>query len=371
MSNKVVGVYVKKPYCLRPRWGWSVQSPFRMIGKPSHGMIFVKPSPGSVSSSTAKPNGPKWDVSEAVNQLSWDDLRIIKILSDCGSRAATAKKLGVNVSTVSRRIAQVEKALGVALFDHRKAGYLLTVEGAELRALAERVELDIVSVTRRVSRASQGPLGKLRITTSDSLLLYFLTPIIADFKALNEGITIEVLVGNQTLSLARDESDIAIRATRKPADTLVGRKLANIAWAPYGSIRHEATADPFAEGQEWVSYSGGLCGLKATSYVECRVAPECITYRTDSVAAASAAIAAGLGLGFLPCMLGDITPGLLRVGPVVQALQDELWLLTHQDIRRSWRVKAFMTFCAAAVADQKPLVEGQQPSLASYTETEC
>jgi len=342
-----------------------------MIGKPSHGMIFVKPSPGSVSSSTAKPNGPKWDVSEAVNQLSWDDLRIIKILSDCGSRAATAKRLGVNVSTVSRRIAQVEKALGVALFDHRKAGYLLTVEGAELRALAERVELDIVSVTRRVSRASQGPLGKLRITTSDSLLLYFLTPIIADFKALNEGITIEVLVGNQTLSLARDESDIAIRATRKPADTLVGRKLANIAWAPYGSIRHEAIADPFAEGQEWVSYSGGLCGLKATSYVECRVAPECITYRTDSVAAASAAIAAGLGLGFLPCMLGDITPGLLRVGPVVQALQDELWLLTHQDIRRSWRVKAFMTFCAAAVADLKPLVEGQQPGLASYTETEC
>ncbi|MEZ0198470.1 LysR family transcriptional regulator, partial [Pseudomonas qingdaonensis] len=219
--------------------------------------------------------------------------------------------------------------LGVALFDHRKAGYLLTAEGVELRALAERVELDIVSVTRRVSRAGQGPLGKLRITTSDSLLLYFLTPIIADFKALNEGITIEVLVGNQTLSLARDESDIAVRATKKPTDTLVGRKLANIAWAAYGSVKQAAITDPFAEGQAWVSYSGGLCGLKATSYVECRVPSEHIAYRTDSVAAASAAIAAGLGFGFLPCMLGDITPGLVRAGPVVQELQDELWLLTH------------------------------------------
>ncbi|MBS7600873.1 LysR family transcriptional regulator [Pseudomonas sp. RC2C2] len=307
----------------------------------------------------AAPDGTKWDVGEAVSQLSWDDLRIIKTLSDCGNRSATAKKLGINVSTVSRRVAQVERTLGIALFDHRKSGYLLTAEGAELRALAERVELDIVSVTRRVSRSGQGPLGKLRITTSDSLLLYFFTPIIADFKALNEGITIEVLVGNETLSLARDESDIAIRATRKPAESLVGRKLANIAWAPYCCAKQMTALPLFEEGQAWVSYSAALCGLKATSYVESRVAAEHIAYRTDSVAAASTAIAAGLGFGFLPCMLGDITPGLVRAGPVVPELQDELWLLTHQDIRKSWRVKAFMTFCAAAVASQKPLVEGQ------------
>ena len=321
----------------------------------------MKSLPEGAPSSLAASAGAKWDLSSAVNQLSWDDLRIIKTLSQCGNRNDTAKKLGINVSTVSRRVAQVEKTLGVALFDHRRSGYMLTAEGEELRALGERVELDIVSVARRVSRAGEGPLGKLRITTSDSLLLYFLTPIIADFKALNEGIAIEVLVGNQTLSLARDESDIAVRATRKPAESLVGRKLATIAWAPYGSAKGEPASEPFGEEHAWVSYSGGLCGLRATSYVESRVAPHCIAYRTDSVAAASVAIAAGLGFGFLPCMLGDMTPGLVRVGPVVPELQDELWLLTHQDIRRSWRVKAFMTFCAAAVAELKPLVEGQRP----------
>lgn len=303
--------------------------------------------------------GSKGSLSDAVSRLSWDDLRIVKTLSDCGNRADTAKKLGINVSTVSRRVAQVEKTLGVTLFDHRRSGYMLTAEGAELRALAERVELDIVSVARRVSRTDQGPLGKLRITTSDSLLLYFLTPIIADFKAQNEGITIEVLVGNQTLSLARDESDIAIRATRNPSESLVGRKLANIAWAAYGNAKIAPAAQPFAEGQAWVSYSTALGGLKATTYVDNRVEPDCISYRTDSVAAASVAIAAGLGFGFLPCMLGDITPGLVRVGPVVPELQDELWLLTHQDIRKSSRVKAFMRFCTAAVAERKPLVEGQ------------
>jgi len=319
----------------------------------------LKSSPETAPSGLAVQGSVKWDLSDALNQLSWDDLRIIKTLSECGNRSDTAKKLGINVSTVSRRVAQVEKTLGVALFDHRRSGYMLTAEGAELRALGERVELDIVSVARRVSRAGQGPHGKLRITTSDSLLLYFLTPIIADFKALNEGITIEVLVGNQTLSLARDESDIAVRATTKPAESLVGRKLAIIAWAPYGSRKNEATPKLFTEGQQWVSYSAALCGLKATNYVECRIDPGCISYRTDSVAAASVAIEAGLGFGFLPCMLGDITPGLVRVGPVVTELQDELWLLTHQDIRKSWRVKAFMTFCAAAVAERKPLIEGR------------
>ncbi|RAU47920.1 MULTISPECIES: LysR family transcriptional regulator [unclassified Pseudomonas] len=312
-----------------------------------------------MSSGQGTHGNAKWDLSEAVNQLSWDDLRIIKTLSECGNRAVTAKRLGINVSTVSRRVTQLEKTLGIALFDHRRSGYMLTTEGAELRALAERVELDIVSVARRISRAGHGLLGKLRITTSDSLLLYFLTPIIADFKAVNEGITIEVLVGNQTLSLARDESDIAVRATKKPSESLVGRKLATIAWAPYGNARSAPGSATFAEGQSWVSYSGGLRDLKATTYLDGRVDAHCISYRTDSVAAASAAIAAGLGFGFLPCMLGDMTPGLRRVGPVVPDLNDELWLLTHQDIRKSWRVKAFMTFCAAAVANQRPLIEGQ------------
>ncbi|SPD64428.1 LysR family transcriptional regulator [Cupriavidus taiwanensis] len=301
---------------------------------------------------------------DAAQRLSWDDLRIIKTLSESGSRAIAASKLGINVSTVSRRVAQAEAALGVTLFDRRRAGYRLTAEGLELRALCERVELDVVSVARRVSRGLHGPLGTLRITTSDSLLLYFLTPIIADFKTRNAAVAVEVLVGNGALNLARDESDIAFRATRRPSESLVGRKLATIAWAPYGCATQFGRNVPAADGlydRAWVSYAGQLSALKASQYVERRVASANISYRSDSVAAVSAAIAAGLGLGFLPCMLGDIMPGLVRVGPVVPELRDELWLLTHPDIRRSRRVQAFMSFCAAAVAERKALIEGREP----------
>ncbi len=309
------------------------------------------------------------DPAAIARRLSWDDIRIISTLSECGGRAAAAARLGINVSTVSRRLAGLEQALGVTLFDRRHAGYVLTAEGSALRALGERMELDVVSVARQLSPVSQAPLGTLRITTSDSLLLYFLTPILADFKVRHAAIDVEVLVGNHRLNLARDESDIALRATCSPRDSLVGRKLATIAWAAYGCARHFSCRIPDA-GQvyerQWVSYTAGLGALKATQYLDARAAPHRISYRTDSVAALSAAVAVGLGLGFLPCMLGDITPGLTRVGPVVPELDDELWLLTHPDIRKTRRVRAFMDFCCDEVARRKALIEGRQMSQACF-----
>jgi len=257
----------------------------------------------------------------------------------------------------------VEQTLGVTLFNRRRPGYTLTAEGVELQALCERVELDIVSVVRCVSGSMQGPIGKLRITTSDSLL-HFLTPIIADFKVRHDATTIEVLVSNNALNLARDESDIALRATQRPPENLIGRKLADIAWAPYGrrvAFLHKRSTVTALYDHVWVSYTAHLSSLKAFEHVEHKVAPENVQYRTDSVVGVKDAIVAGLGLGFLPCMLGDRTPGLTRVGPVVSELSDALWLLTHPDIRKSERVKSFMSFCVEAVAKQKNLIEGHCP----------
>lgn len=315
-------------------------------------------------------NSNALNTDDAPNTLSWDDLRIVKVLSDCGNRSLAAEKLGINPSTVSRRVAQAEAALRVALFDRRQAGYKLTAEGMELRALSERVELDVVSVSRRISGAAHDPHGTLRIATSDSLLLYFLTPILGEFRAAHPSLSIEVLVGNDTLDLARDESDIALRATRRPPQSWVGRKLAGIAWAPYGSAQQFGRKAPAADRMHdlsWVSYAGGLAGLKAARYLAGRVAPANIAYRSDSVAAVSAGIVAGLGMGYLPCMLGDTMADLVRVGPVVPELADDLWLLTHPDIRRSRRVQAFMRFCAAAVARHKALIEGRQARPSSKT----
>ncbi|PJR07958.1 LysR family transcriptional regulator, partial [Sinorhizobium meliloti] len=271
---------------------------------------------------------------------------------------------------------KVEEILGVTLFDRRRTGYVTTAQGEELIALAERVELDVVSVARRVSGHVQGHVGDLRITTSDSLLLNFLTPIIADFKARNPAIRVEVIVGNSRLNLARGESDIAVRATDTPPENLFGRKVANIAWAPYVGFPNSVSSSPGKDtlyDRQWVSYGGKLSGLKAFSFVENRVDDDKIAYRTDSVAGAAAAIAAGLGVGYLPCMLGDLSPDVVRVGVVEPELNDELWLLTHPDIRKSGRVYAFMTHCIEEISKHRDLIEGRrgttsgQPSVAKLS----
>ncbi len=301
-------------------------------------------------------------MSALIDRLSWDDLRIVRAIAHTGALAPAAGMLGLNGSTIARRLAKVEEVLGVALFDRRRTGYVATAQGEEIVALAERVELDVVSVARRVSGHGQGHAGDLRITTSDSILFYFLTPIIASFKVRNPAVSVEVTVGNGALNLARGESDIAVRATETPPENLFGRKVATIAWAPYaacsGSAAPLSGALPMADRQ-WVSYGGKLSGLKASGFVEARVPRDAIGYRTDSVAGAAAAIAAGLGVGYLPCMLGDLSPDIQRVGPVEPALDDDLWLLTHPDIRRSGRVYAFMSHCIEAIGQHRDLVEGR------------
>jgi DNA-binding transcriptional LysR family regulator len=313
-------------------------------------------------------------MSDPVGKLSWDDLRIIKAIGESGGLAAAATMLGVNNSTISRRLSRAEETLGVTLFERRRAGYRPTSFGVELIALAERVELDVVSVARRVSGHTQGHAGDLVVTTSDALLLDFLTPVIAEFQALNPSIRVEVIVGNSLLNLARGESDIAFRAaTAAPPENLFGRKVATIAWAAYGRRSDFVAGRPSPDElyqRQWVSYRTGLSGLKAFKFVEERVPRERIVYRSDSVAGTSAAIAVGIGVGFLPCMHGDLRPNLKRVGPVEPDISDELWILTHPDIRKSGQVGAFMTHCMEVIAKQRAFIEGRERYFGRSTATE-
>ncbi|TDY43241.1 LysR family transcriptional regulator [Paraburkholderia rhizosphaerae] len=302
-------------------------------------------------------------MSDSLQALSWDDLRIVKAVGESGSLVAAAAALGLNHSTVSRRLAVVEQTLGAVLFDRRRSGYMTTDAGADVIDLATRVEKEILSVVRRVSRHAQSHTGDLRITTSDALLLDFLTPVIADFQSRNPGVRIEMIVGNKPLNLARGESDIAFRATLSAPENLFGRKLATIAWAIYGRridyIGAAPTTDELYQ-RAWVSYGKGLSGLKAFSFVNDRVHRDNIVYRSDSVAGVASAISAGIGIGFLPCMHGDLVGSLIRISAVEPEVYDELWVLTHPDIRKSGRVYAFLTHCAQALVPHRDFLEGRE-----------
>src|SRR3954469_24475848 len=210
-------------------------------------------------------------MAEPFKNLAWDDFRLIKAIADAKGLPTAAERLGVNHSTVFRRLRQIEAALGVPLFERHRLGYVPTAAGEEMVALADRLDEDITAFTRKVSGRELSPAGELRVTTNDSLLVHLLTPLFAVFLRQCPDMRLDIVLSNQPLNLSKRDADVAIRATDNPPETLVGRRVATIAWAVYGR------RDDFSDSADlnvaalvsrrWVALGDHLATLKAVKFV--------------------------------------------------------------------------------------------------------
>ena len=299
----------------------------------------------------------------APDDLSWDDYRLVHEIAEAGGMTGAAAALGINHSTVFRRLGQIEAALGVTLFERHRTGYALTPAGEEMVAVAGRMDAGIAAFTRKLAGQELTPEGELRVTTSDSLLLYLFTPIFAVFRTAYPKVRLDIVVGNQALNLSRRDADVAIRATGAPPGTLVGRRAAHIAWALYGRrADFGAGGDAIAAAVEthtWVGLGDSFTGLKVVEAERRLIAPERIAYRLNSVMGLAEAIEAGIGIGHLPCFVGDARPDLMRLGPLMPDYAADLWLLTHPDLRHSPRVRAFMDVVSAEIRRRRAFIEGE------------
>jgi DNA-binding transcriptional LysR family regulator len=335
--------------------------------------------------------------------IPWDDFRLVKAIADQRSLAGAAQTLGLNHSTVFRRLGDLEKRLAMTLFERHRSGYALTPAGEEMVALAQRMDEDVVAFERRLARQELEPSGELRVTTSDTLFLHLLMPILAGFRQAYPAIRLDIVQANQALNLSKRDADIAIRATDNPPETLVGRRIATIAWAVYGrrADHGQATSGDMAGGEiaggdmaggdmaggegtagktargaagngeavdssrlqerSWVSLGDSFSHLHAARYVRERAGPEGIAIRINGVLGLAEAVECGLGIGPLPCFIADIRPALMRLLPLQAAFSGGLWLLTHPDLRASPRVRAFLDYAAGAITRQRPLLEGERP----------
>lgn len=298
------------------------------------------------------------------NNLAWDDFRLIKAIADHDGLTGAAHALNVNHSTVFRRLGQIEEQLGLPLFERRKTGYVATVAGTEMAALAARMEEDVTAFGRKLAGRDVAPSGELRVTTTDTLYLNVLLPIFAAFRAAHPLIRLDVVIGNQTLNLSKRDADIAIRASDTPGETLVGRRIATLTWAIYGRAEQGLSpaeqADPKTLFQrDWVALGDQLSHVKAARYVRDHVDPQRIALRSSAVLGLTEAVEQGLGIGPLPCFIADQRPGLIRLMPPDPDFSTGLWILTHPDIRNAPRVRAFMDFCGNELAKRRGLIEGE------------
>ena len=304
-------------------------------------------------------------MAQPLKDLAWDDFRLIKAIALARGLTGAAERLGVNHSTLFRRLGQVEEALGTKLFERHRSGYTLTTPGEEMVALAQRVDDDITAFTRKMAGREIAPAGEVRVTTNDSLLIHLLTPLFVKFRKTYPNLRLDVVLANQELNLSKRDADVAIRATDSPPENLVGRRAATIAWALYG--RADDFPDPEALDPEslydrdWVSLGDNLAMLKAVRFVREHVPPERIGYKINTVLGLAEAVEWGLGIGHLPCFIADRRPELVRLSTPNPEFAPGVWLLTHPDLRASPRIRAFLDCAAAEFVKLRPLLEGDRP----------
>lgn len=289
----------------------------------------------------------------------WNDLRLFLAVARAGTLSGAARALGINHSTVFRRITAFEERLGVRLFDRLPNGYILTAPGEEMRDSVARIEEEIVALALKVTGQDQRPSGTIRITATDMLAVGVLPPHLAAFRADWPGIEIELLVSDTVLDLTRREADVALRVGNPVQDTLVGRRVGRLTFAVYASAELQAREEGDPEQSDWVGYGsshGPLSRNLTRWWPEMRQ-----VCRTNSITAAVAAAKAGMGLAALPCAIADCDAGLVRVAPFPEEFALDLWLLTHEDLRQTARIRAFLDFMAGALAADADLLEGRRP----------
>tara|TARA_R110002126_G_scaffold291784_1_gene458148 strand:- start:77760 stop:78668 length:909 start_codon:yes stop_codon:yes gene_type:complete len=301
-----------------------------------------------------------------MQNLNWDIFRFVMAVADSGSAVAAAERLGVNASTVLRTINRFELDNGIRLFERRQSGYAPTIECAAVVEAARQIEQCVAGINRDILGRDLRLEGRLTVTSTDSLLKSVLAPHINSFIALHPQIHVDVSVTNSRLNLTRQDADVAIRASKKPPDTLVGQRVSDLAFAIYASpsigeaVSSQGQAEYFSR-MRWVGIGDTLAASPVGDWMKRHVPPEAIAIKADSFVAIENFATAGAGLAVLPCCLGDQSKKLVRVTPPIAEMQTALWVLTHADIRGAARVKAFNEHMTRALRDQSDLLCGRKP----------
>lgn len=276
-----------------------------------------------------------------MQRVSWDDWRFYLAVVDTGSLSGAARLLGVNASTVSRRLEQLEDALGARLFDRQPRGYAPTSVGEAVLPAARQLMEDATALERAVVGADRSPRGLIRFTTVLELFDR-VAPHLASFQARFPGIRLDVDTAPRVMSLGRFEADVALRPGKAPTELdVVGRKLCPLRVAVYASRGYLDRAGRPTDLDDLHRHRV-VAGLEGDAPVGD------VVVRADSVLARAMACDAGLGLAELPRFVGDARPGLVALfeRPVPDL---HLWLLIHTDLRRTARIRVFVDFLTEAI----------------------
>jgi DNA-binding transcriptional LysR family regulator len=300
---------------------------------------------------------------ERTGRLGWEDLRTVLAVARAGSLAGAARALEIRHSTVFRRVADVERRLGVKLFERARSGWQANSEGEAVAEAAAVMEEAALGAERRVQGADERLTGTIRIATSEMLAGFLLPRPVAQFLSAHPAIEIELDIANRNVDLTRREADFAVRATTAPNDSLVGREIAQIRYAAYAApaLLPRGRATPDLERLPWLGFDERIAHLGIARWFAETLPGVRPRLRVDSLSAMLRLGAEGVGAVVLPVFAAAREPKLVRITPVIPNQRMSIWLLNHPDMRSNARVRALALHLAATIPGELERLLGEGP----------
>ena len=270
------------------------------------------------------------------------DLEITLALVRTGTLATAGERLGVDASTVFRSLQRIERGLGRQLFERTRSGYVATEMATLLAEHAEQMEAALEAARSSVESAPSQVSGTVRITTTDTLLHGVVAPALRALRTVHPLLGYELHTGNELASLTRRDADIAVRATRRPPQHLVGKHIGPIRVALYAAKRGGARkfADVEAGKEGWIAPDDALPDHPSVVWRKRHFPKVVPRYRVGSILSVLELVALGLGVGVVPLFLAEGRSDVVQLTEPLDECQTELWLLTHPESRHLRRVGA-------------------------------
>lgn len=267
--------------------------------------------------------------------MRWDDLRYVLQVARGGTLAAAARRLGVNQTTVSRRLAAVEAALETRLFA-RSDGTLFPTKAGEIAiGHATKVELEFDAVERGVGGFDAIPVGVVRVTAVPILVNHLLVPALPRFYKAYPQIKLELIAESHNLNLTHREADIALRLARPDKGKFLARRIGHLDYAVFGPRKRASNDIP------WISYEEGTSHVPQARWIAAQSSVPAALLVNDAEAILRA-VRAGLGKSLLPYPIARLDAKLEALSGSV--LSREIWLLVHRELRSQARIKVVISW---------------------------
>ncbi|MGL5116277.1 MAG: LysR family transcriptional regulator [Beijerinckiaceae bacterium] len=294
----------------------------------------------------------------------WDDVRYFLAVARHGSTLAAGKALSASQSTVHRRVAVLEQAIGRDLVTRSPAGYRLTAFGEEMLPYAEDLERAAIALSERKAALDRVGIGVIRVTCPEPVMVRIIkSSLLERFYARHPGLRVEFVMSDKYVDLARGEADVALRSGDTDDAVLVGRKIADSIWSVYASrtyIENHGRPETLADLNRHavVGFEGVMATNRAAIWLA-EIAPTAtIAVRVSSVFGLVSAAKAGAAVVPMPIPLGDSEPDLVRIFDQVPELTRSWRILAHPDARKTPAVSAFFAFIADETAALRPILTG-------------